>query len=66
MLRSDEVFSILFVHILLVKKLLRLLFDSSSYLLLVMHLYVTWVPCHHNITHPCVVVRGESPYMKGN
>jgi hypothetical protein len=31
MLRSDEVFSILFVHILLVKKILRLLFDSSSY-----------------------------------
>jgi hypothetical protein len=31
MLRSDEVFSILFVHILLVKEILRLLFDSSSY-----------------------------------
>jgi hypothetical protein len=32
MLRSDEVFSILFVHILLVKKKkLRLLLDSSSY-----------------------------------
>jgi hypothetical protein len=29
MLRSDEVFSILFVLILLVKKILRLLFDSS-------------------------------------
>jgi hypothetical protein len=28
MLRSDGVFSILFVHILLVKKILRLLFDS--------------------------------------
>jgi hypothetical protein len=32
MLRSDEVFSILFVHNLLVKKILRLLFDSSSYI----------------------------------
>jgi hypothetical protein len=31
MLRSDKVFSILFVHILLVKKILRLRFDSSSY-----------------------------------
>jgi hypothetical protein len=29
MLRSDELFSIIFVHILLVKKILRLLFDSS-------------------------------------
>jgi hypothetical protein len=32
MLRSDEVFLILFVHILLVKKILSLLFDSSSYI----------------------------------
>jgi hypothetical protein len=32
MLRSDEVFSILFVYVLLVKKIFRLLFDSSSYM----------------------------------
>jgi len=31
MLRSDEMFSIQFVHILLVKKNIKVLFDSSSY-----------------------------------